>query len=317
MKLSEMALFQRVAQEGNMSLAANALDLSQPNVSRTIRSMESRLGTTLLRRTGRGVALTPSGQRFLAFAETLLLEFENAQADMRKLDGTTPDALNIYIPRNTGRLMVPSIFRKFHEHLPDVTLDIVERQAIDTSKALIAKKCDAAVFYDNATSQFPERRTLFLEDLYMTGHKKHLGEDSTPITLAECATLPLMMFSNPPYTKMVEHAFFSEGLEPNIVRRLENKVAMMAFATEGDGVAIQAFSNFANEYDNGEIQARLIVDPGIQRKILAALGLHLERRFAEVVFGLLRDTLRDIASTARWRIEQIPATGVRGGSAVA
>ena len=301
MKLSELRLFRQVVEAGSMSLAANALDLSQPNVSRAIRSLESRLNTSLLKRTGRGVEPTPSGRRFLSFAQDTIEAFENTQADIRKLDGSTPSELRISIPRNTGRLLVPAIFRKFHAHLPDVTLEISERQAIDTSKALVAKECDAAVFYDNATSQFPERRKLFVEPLYMTGHEKHLGNRSDPITLSDCARLPLLMFSNPPYARMVEKAFLDAGLQPRIVRRLENKVAMMAFAMEGDGVAIQAFSNFVNEYENGEIQARLIVEPGIHRNVLAALGLHLERRFAESVFELLKTALHDIAPAARWQ----------------
>jgi LysR family transcriptional regulator, nitrogen assimilation regulatory protein len=301
MKLSELKLFKHVVDAGSMSLAANALDLSQPNVSRTIRGLESRLKTTLLKRTGRGVEPTPSGQRFLSFAENVIADFERTQADIHELDGTIPTRLSVCIPRHTGRLLVPAIFRVFHEQLPEVTLEISERQAHDASKAMALRGCDVAVFYDNSASPFPERRRLFTEPLYVTGHRKHLGDHSNPVTLKECAGLPLLMYSNPPYAKMIETAFAAEDLHPKIIRHLGNKVAMTAFAMEGEGVAIQAFSNFANEYENGEIQARLIVGPGIERNILAALGLHLERRFAERVFKLLKSALKNIAPAARWR----------------
>ena len=301
MKLDELALFAQVVESGGMSQAAAALGLSQPNVSRTIRGLEQRLNATLFNRTGRGVELTASGQRFLGFAQETLENFQHAKTAIAELDGAIPSELVICIPRHTGRLLVPAIFRTFQERLPGVTLEIKERQAIDTSKALMDKSCDVAVFYDNATSPFPERRKLFCEPLYITGHPRHLGTSDAPISLAACAELPLLMFSNPPYARMVERAFTNAGLTPNVIRRLENKIAMVAFAMEGEGVAVQAFSNFVNEYENGEIRARLIVDPGIHRNILAAVGLHVERRFANTVFRLLKTSLDEIATSARWQ----------------
>ena len=301
MKLEELRLFTKVVETGGMSHAAAMLGLSQPSVSRTIRGLERRLNVTLFNRNGRGVELTASGQRFLSFAVDTLSHFEDTKSEIERLDGAIPSELVICIPRHTGRLLVPAIFRTFQANLPGVTLEIKERQAIETSRSLMAKECDVAVFYDNATSPFPERRRLFREPLYMTGHTRHLGTTSSPITLSECAGLPLLMFSNPPYAKMIERAFANERLRPNVIRRLENKIAMVAFAMEGEGVAVQAFSNIVNEYENGEIQARLITEPGIHRNIMAAIGLHVERRFANSVFKLLRASLDGIAKSARWQ----------------
>ena len=129
MKLTDLTLFKSVATEGSLSMAAHALNLSQPNVSRTIRQLECHLKTRLLHRTGRGIELTESGYLLLAFAERTLDGFDHLQTDIQKVEGFTPSKLRIYIPRHTGRLLVPAIFRKFHEHLPDITLDILERQA--------------------------------------------------------------------------------------------------------------------------------------------------------------------------------------------
>lgn len=300
MKLEDLNLFVSVVDEGSMSLAANVLDLSQPNVSRSIRALEKHLNTSLLKRTGRGVEPTDGGKRFYGFARNVLEEFEATQNDIRKLDGSAPEKLRILIPRHTGRLLVPAIFRKFHNHFPDVRLEIEERQATEANKALITKECDAAIFYENSTTQYSDCKQLFTESLYITGHIKHLGDSSEPLTLSDCAKLPLLMFSNSVYSKMVLDAFSNENLQPTIIRQLENKVAIMAFAIEGDGVAIQAFSNFVNEYENEEIQARLIIGPRIERRILGAVSSHIDRRFAKSVLGLMNTALGDIAEIARW-----------------
>lgn len=59
---------------GSVTAAAKQLHLSQPAVTRRIRGLESELGARVLRRAGRGVALTPIGEHSIASAERILGE---------------------------------------------------------------------------------------------------------------------------------------------------------------------------------------------------------------------------------------------------
>ena len=54
--------FTVVAEENNMSRAAQRLFMSQPPLSRHIRQLEERLGVTLFVRHTRGLTLTEEGQ---------------------------------------------------------------------------------------------------------------------------------------------------------------------------------------------------------------------------------------------------------------
>ena len=58
--------FYTVAKLGSFTRAANALMSSQPNLTRTIRNLESVLGCTLFVRSNRGVSLTPEGEKLFA-----------------------------------------------------------------------------------------------------------------------------------------------------------------------------------------------------------------------------------------------------------
>ena len=60
--------FVAVAQEGNVTRAAERLHVAQPSLSAAVRQLEAQLGVDLLERTGRGVALTPAGELLLAAA---------------------------------------------------------------------------------------------------------------------------------------------------------------------------------------------------------------------------------------------------------
>lgn len=64
--------FAVVAEENNMSRAAQRLFMSQPPLSRHIRQLEERLGVRLFVRHTKGLALTDEGARVLAIVRPLL-----------------------------------------------------------------------------------------------------------------------------------------------------------------------------------------------------------------------------------------------------
>jgi DNA-binding transcriptional LysR family regulator len=72
MELRHLHYFVAVAEELHFTRAAKRLGIKQPPLSTQIRQLERELGTALLRRLPRGVALTESGQLLLEAARQIL-----------------------------------------------------------------------------------------------------------------------------------------------------------------------------------------------------------------------------------------------------
>ena len=91
-RLQAMRIFTRVVDEGGFAAAARALDLSPPVVTRLVADLERHLGTRLLQRTTRKVALTDAGDAYLQRVRSILEEIEDAEAaataSTRDLGGT-------------------------------------------------------------------------------------------------------------------------------------------------------------------------------------------------------------------------------------
>lgn len=75
--------FVEVARLSSVSQAADALAVSQPAVSKTLRELEDRLGTPLFERTGRRLRLTEAGRLFQRHAGLSLIELERGVRALR------------------------------------------------------------------------------------------------------------------------------------------------------------------------------------------------------------------------------------------
>ncbi len=72
MELKQLQFFKTASDCGSLTKAAALLYTSQPNVSKTISSLEKELGTPLFRRSAKGLSLTPYGRQVYQYAEVIL-----------------------------------------------------------------------------------------------------------------------------------------------------------------------------------------------------------------------------------------------------
>lgn len=79
MNLQQLRYAVEIEKTNSISAAARNLYMGQPNLSRSLKELEQELGTTLFRRTARGMEPTPNGLEFLNCARGILQQVDELQ----------------------------------------------------------------------------------------------------------------------------------------------------------------------------------------------------------------------------------------------
>jgi DNA-binding transcriptional LysR family regulator len=119
----DLKFFEQVAQSGGMSRAAEKLNTVQSNVTRRIRALENELNVALFNRTGRGVSLTPAGERLLPFAIRVARLIEEAASTISD-DGQPKGSLVIGSLETTAALRLTPVLSQFVADYPEVDLSL-------------------------------------------------------------------------------------------------------------------------------------------------------------------------------------------------
>jgi LysR family transcriptional regulator, transcription activator of glutamate synthase operon len=142
MELRQLVYFEAVARCGGFSRAGEELHIAQPAVSAQIRRLEAELGTQLLRRTTRQVALTEAGELFLVRARRVLNELALARGELDDLADTVRGRVRIGATAVLGSLELPAAMAVFHRSHPDVALTLRVGLVAELCAALDADEID-------------------------------------------------------------------------------------------------------------------------------------------------------------------------------
>src|SRR5260370_29332298 len=104
-KFDAMQTFVRIIEKGSFSAVARERGIGQPAVSKQISALENDLGTELLHRASRSIALTEAGRDFYESALRILDDLESS---------TSPIGRGQSAPKGLIRVTVPATFARLH-----------------------------------------------------------------------------------------------------------------------------------------------------------------------------------------------------------
>ena len=134
---------------GSYSRAADKLGRSTSAVSAQLRKLESQAGTPLLRKSGRGLALTEAGETMLAYAHRLLELNDEAVA---AVNGTSLQGeVRIGLQEDLGESVLPIALARFARAHPKVHIEACVARSTELQERLATGELDFALIWNVGT----------------------------------------------------------------------------------------------------------------------------------------------------------------------
>lgn len=251
-RLTSMAVFVRAVDRGSLSAAARDFQLSPAMVGKHLRSLEDRVGTTLLHRTTRRQSLTEVGQLYYERCTRILDEVDEADRCATPFNAEPRGSLRVTAASSFGEnLLAPAIATLLARH-PRLDLELV---LTDRLVDLVAEGFDAAIRIGPlADSQLVTRR-LADSQLVMAAAPAYLercGTPRRPADLARHTCLTNTLGSQSTTWPLVDRA----GPRPVRIRRAlkaNHGRALCAAAVAGAGLVLQPDYVLAPELRTGAL----------------------------------------------------------------
>lgn len=240
MNLRSLSYFVAVAEELNISRAAEKLNMSQPPLSTQIKNLEYDLNTTLFVRGKRQLMLTESGQLLYRRAKEIINLADKAEEEILALTKGLSGTITIGLTEGMSPDTVAEWISDFMKEHSKVRFRILDGNSDDLTEKLLSGIVSLAVITAPCNQSLLNSFAVGTEKMSVLMPSDHplasLSGDTLDIT--DIADEPLIVPSRKADIDTIYKWFRSTKKEPNIVCEMDSYLDAAALSGRGIGISI-------------------------------------------------------------------------------
>lgn len=263
MELRTLHYFTVVAQELNITRAAEKLNMSQPPLSNQIKALEEELGVQLFIRGKRHLELTEEGGLLLRRAVQIQELADKTRQEIASLREGMTGVIYLSMVEGRAPFLAARWIAGFREEFPLVRYNLWNGSSDDVLDRLHKGLADLAVIaapYDTEHLEgFPVGREPWIAMLHPDHPLAQTVGDTIP--LSSLAGEPLIVPSRKSRMDAIRRWFGEVGAEPHILCEMSNYMDAAALTSQGVGISI-----FPQTVDvsNGLVVSKVVIQPSRQ-----------------------------------------------------
>jgi DNA-binding transcriptional LysR family regulator len=160
--LQQLRILKAVATEKNFTKAAEILYLSQPSLSKQIKTLEKNLDTLLINRESNKISLTENGKVLLQYSERILALCEESCRALIDLKNGERGNLTVGASQTIGTYLMPRVLALFAQNYPQIDLKVQVNSTRIIANSIINREIDIAVVGGEISDDL--KKTLSIED---------------------------------------------------------------------------------------------------------------------------------------------------------
>lgn len=237
-ELRAWRFFLKVVELGSVTRAASQLHLTQPALSRHLRTLEEDVGVELLMRHGRGVKPTAAGLHFRNVAMEIIERISRLSDELGATANDPTGQLAVGLPMSWARIITADLIPQFLQTYPNVTLIVNEGSTTELRRALKARQLDMAIMLYGESDAELHQEPLVKECVHVVGSKDQGFEVSVGLDLKVLAGKQMVMLPQETYLRSkIDRELGEFGASANIIVEI-NSLTLLSFVEQGLGVTI-------------------------------------------------------------------------------
>ncbi len=246
MEIKQLKYFVVLARELNFTSASKILCISQPSVTRQIKSLEEELGVPLFVRTKNHVALSYEGAIFHDQALQILDSVDRSVLNMQSLKKGLSGKLKINFVVSGMIQFLPNWTKRFRAKYPNVELELKEVSGVhEVSNNLLEGKTDISFNYGIPNHPKIETQIVYKENVLYAIPNNHKLLEHDEIELTHLKGEPFIFFPkhlDPSWYNVFMKKCEIAGFTPNIVQHTYPMQARLNLVASGMGITFVAES---------------------------------------------------------------------------
>ncbi|GFN34103.1 putative HTH-type transcriptional regulator YwbI [Paenibacillus curdlanolyticus] len=234
-----MQCITEIVRHRSFTKAAEVLHLTQPSVSKIVRSLEEELNVELFVREGKQVRLTDAGETIYRHAGPILQLFDGLVTELGELTYLNKGTVRIGLPPMAGARFFPPIIKRFRDRYPGIAIQLVEEGAKKIEESIADGSLEAGVVLLPVDPEAFETYPIVDDRMNVLVAPSHPLADRERIELAELAGESFILFNDDfaLHDRIIGECR-KEGFEPHILYESSQWDFIGELAGAGLGVAM-------------------------------------------------------------------------------
>ncbi len=272
--LQQLRILKAVATEKNFTKASELLHLSQPSLSKQIKTLEKNLDILLINRENNKISLTENGKVFLQYSERILALCEESCRALIDLKNGERGNLTVGASQTIGIYLLPRVLALFAQNYPQINLKVQVNSTRVIAKNVLNREIDLAVVGGEIPNDLKKNLIVenFVEDEFsLIISKSHPFATKKKITKEDLYHLNFITLnSNSTIRKFIDNILIQNQIEPNqlkIIMQLNSIEGIKTAVSLGLGAAFVSSSAIEKEIELQTIEIIKIENICITRRL--------------------------------------------------
>ncbi|TXK85174.1 LysR family transcriptional regulator [Paenibacillus sp. N3.4] len=239
MDIKHLTYLLEIVKQLNFTKAAESLHLTQPTLSKMVRSLEDELGVTLFDRSGKYIKLTDAGIAAVQQIQVIVQAVQDLHTSLNDVSNLRTGSIRIGLPPVIGTIFFPHVVAAFQKAYPQIDFQIIEEGAKKVESRILEGNLDLGVVVAPVDTDEFEIMPYLEEELALILHESHPLAANPSVPLLELRREPFILFPNGfAVRKHIMQACSTVGFEPRVTYESAHWDLLAEMVAANTGISI-------------------------------------------------------------------------------